>query len=147
MQVDVKPVQSPSDLKAFIDLPRQIYRDNAQWVPQLRSQQKMRLDRSRFPVFDYAEVEFFLARRNGDIVGRIAAIKNENHIIFHEERVGFFGFFECIQDQRVAERAVYSGRRLAEKPISQRDARAQQATRPTTNAGCSLTDSSSRRQS
>ena len=63
----------------------------------------MRLDRSRFPVFDYAEVEFFLARRNGDIVGRIAAIKNENHIIFHEERVGFFGFFECIQDQRVAD--------------------------------------------
>ena len=102
MQVDVKPIQSPSDLKAFIELPWQIYRNNAQWMPQLRSQLKERLSRSTSPVFDYAEVEFFLARQNGSVVGRIAAIKNENHIIFHDERVGFFGFFECIQDQPVA---------------------------------------------
>ena len=69
----------------------------------MRSQLKERLNRSMSPVFDYAEVEFFLARQNGSVVGRIAAIKNENHIIFHDERVGFFGFFECVQDQRVAD--------------------------------------------
>ena len=103
MQVDVKPIRTPSDLKAFIELPWQIYRKNAQWVPQLRSQLKERLNRSTSPVFDYAEAEFFLARQNGIVVGRIAAIKNENHIIFHDERAGFFGFFECIQDQRVAD--------------------------------------------
>ena len=103
MQVDVKPIRTPSDLKAFIELPWQIYRNNAQWVPQLRSQLKERFSRSMCPVFDYAEAEFFLARQNGVVVGRIAAIKNENHIIFHDERVGFFGFFECIQDQRVAD--------------------------------------------
>ena len=103
MQVDVKPVQSSSDLKAFTDLPWQIYRGNAQWVPQLRGQLKTRFDRSSCPVFDYSEAEFFLARQNGNAVGRIAAIKNENHIIFHEERVGFFGFFECVQNQRVAD--------------------------------------------
>ena len=103
MQVDTKPVQTPSDLKAFSELPSQIYRNCAQWVPQLRGQLKERFSRSICPVFDYAEVEFFLARQNGVVVGRIAAIKNENHIIFHDERAGFFGFFECIQDQRVAD--------------------------------------------
>ena len=100
--IDVTPVQSPSDLKAFINLPWTIYRNDPHWVPPLRSDLKKRLDKSRYPFFDHAEVEFLIARRERRVVGRIAAIKNDAHIDFHEEQVGFFGFFESIEDPEVA---------------------------------------------
>ncbi len=100
--IDVTPVQSPADLKAFINLPWTIYRNDPHWVPPLRGDLKKRLDKSRYPFFDHAEVEFLIARREGRVVGRIAAIKNDAHTDFHEEQVGFFGFFECIDDQEVA---------------------------------------------
>ena len=100
--IDVTRVQSPADLKAFINLPWTIYRNDPHWVPPLRGDLKKRLDKSRYPFFDHAEVEFLIARREGRVVGRIAAIKNDAHTDFHEEQVGFFGFFECIDDQEVA---------------------------------------------
>ena len=101
-EVDVTPVRSPTDLKAFINLPWTIYRNDSHWVPPLRSDLKKRLDKSRYPFFDHAEAEFLIARREGRVVGRIAAIKNDAHINFHEEQVGFFGFFESIKDPEVA---------------------------------------------
>ncbi len=103
MSIDVTPVQSKSDRKAFINLSWQIYRGDRNWVPPLRSDLKKRFDSTKYPFFDHAEVQFFLARRDGRPAGRIAAIKNDAHIDFHEEPVGFFGFFECIQDREVAE--------------------------------------------
>ena len=101
-EVDVTPVRSPTDLKAFINLLWTIYRNDSHWVPPLRSDLKKRLDKSRYPFFDHAEAEFLIARREGRVVGRIAAIKNDAHINFHEEQVGFFGFFESIEDPEVA---------------------------------------------
>jgi GNAT superfamily N-acetyltransferase len=61
------------------------------------------LSRSRNPFFDHAEAEYFLAERDGAVVGRIAAISNRLHNETHGDRVGFFGFFECIDDQEVAD--------------------------------------------
>ena len=101
-EIDVTPVQSPADLKAFINLPWAIYRNNPHWVPPLRRDLKKRLDKSRYPFFDHGEAEFLIARREGRVVGRIVAIKNDAHIDFHEEQVGFFGFFESIEDPEVA---------------------------------------------
>lgn len=54
------------------------------------------------PFFEHAQAEYFLARRDGRIVGRIAAIKNDAHTKEHGDRVGFYGFFECIHDASVA---------------------------------------------
>ncbi|MBI1806719.1 MAG: GNAT family N-acetyltransferase [Ignavibacteria bacterium] len=61
------------------------------------------MDKQKNPFYRHAEAEFFLARRNGEIVGRIGAIINHNHNKEHRENVGFFGFFECINDQVVAD--------------------------------------------
>jgi GNAT superfamily N-acetyltransferase len=60
------------------------------------------LSRTKNPFFEHAEAEYFLAEREGMVVGRIAAISNRLHNQTHGDRVGFFGFFECIEDQEVA---------------------------------------------
>jgi GNAT superfamily N-acetyltransferase len=61
------------------------------------------LDRRKNPFFKRAEAEYFLALRNGEVAGRIAAIHNRAHNEFHEDTVGFFGFFDSVDDQAVAE--------------------------------------------
>jgi GNAT superfamily N-acetyltransferase len=60
------------------------------------------LDRKKHPFYANADAEFFLARREGKVVGRVAAIINRNHNKFHDENAGFFGFFECVEDVEVA---------------------------------------------
>jgi GNAT superfamily N-acetyltransferase len=61
------------------------------------------LSRSKNPYFEHGEAEYFIAERNGETVGRIAAISNRLHNETHGDRVGFFGFFESIDDQAVAD--------------------------------------------
>lgn len=71
------------------------------WIPPLRRDQRVLLDRSRHPFHEHAQVEYFLARRNGETLGRIAAIENFAHNIHHHEKVGFFGFLEAVNDGAV----------------------------------------------
>jgi GNAT superfamily N-acetyltransferase len=63
------------------------------------------LSREKNPFFTHSEAEHFLAvrRKGGKVVGRIAAIHNKRHNEFHDESIGFFGFFECVNDQAVAD--------------------------------------------
>jgi len=61
------------------------------------------LSREKNPFFEHAEAEYFLAERGAEVVGRIAAISNRLHNETHGDRVGFFGFFECVDDQAVAD--------------------------------------------
>jgi GNAT superfamily N-acetyltransferase len=63
----------------------------------------MLLSRAKNPFFEHAEAEYFIAERDREVVGRIAAISNRLHNETHGDRVGFFGFFESIEDQRVAD--------------------------------------------
>ena len=100
--VAVRPVRGRAELKRFLHLPWRIYADDSVWVPPLLHDLKSVLDRGRHPFHRHAEVEYFLAWRGGDVVGRIAAIVNHRHNEFHEERLGHFGFFECIDDAEVA---------------------------------------------
>jgi hypothetical protein len=64
------------------------------------------LDRAKNPFFEHATAEYFVAERGGEVVGRIAAIHNRLHNQIHEDKVGFFGFFECVDDQKVANRLL-----------------------------------------
>ena len=101
-QVIVTPVKNGSDLRRFIRLPWGIYREDPFWIPPLIGDMKKLLDTSRHPFFAHSTAEFFLAFRNGECVGRIAAILNNNHNNFHNERTAFFGFFESINNKAVA---------------------------------------------
>jgi GNAT superfamily N-acetyltransferase len=63
----------------------------------------MLLSRTENPFFEHGEAEYFTAERGGEVVGRIAAISNRLHNETHGDRVGFFGFFECVDEQSVAD--------------------------------------------
>jgi hypothetical protein len=101
-EITVKPVTTKSELNQFIKFPWKIYKDDKHWVPPLLMEQKTLLDKQKNPFFKAAAAEYFLAFRNGETVGRIAAIKNDIHLKTHNDSAGQFGFFECINDQQVA---------------------------------------------
>ena len=102
--VEVIPVSSRRERRAFIELPFRLYRDDPLWVPPLRRDVAERIDPARHPFYDHAAIALFLARerRRGRIVGRIAAIDNARHLAYHADGVGFFGFFECERDPGAA---------------------------------------------
>lgn len=97
----IKTVKSKFDLMRFIKFQWEIYKDNPYWVPPLIMDRKKLLSKKN-PFFQHGEADYFLAYKDGKIVGRIAAIKNDLHNKYHNDKVGFFGFFESIDDQEVA---------------------------------------------
>jgi hypothetical protein len=101
-QIEVVPVTDGKAWRAFIRLPWTIYRNDPYWVPPLIIDMKKLLDKRRNPFFLHSTADLFLARRNGEWVGRIAAILNNNHNRFHNEKTAFFGFYESIDDADVA---------------------------------------------
>ena len=102
--LEVVPVQSKADLDAFMKLPWAIpaYRQDPNWVPPLLGELKKVLDKKKHPFHQHAESAYFIARKNGEVVGRITAQINYLSNEFHDESVGHFGFFECIDDADVA---------------------------------------------
>jgi GNAT superfamily N-acetyltransferase len=100
--VDLIALQ-PNDTKAFIRFPWQVYAHDHQWVPPLHIERKMFLNPRKNPFFQHAQVQLFLARRQGQAVGRIAAVVNAVHDEYHNERAGFFGLFECLPEAGVAQ--------------------------------------------
>jgi len=106
-EVEVVAVDGKKALKEFVELPYSLHHDDPFWVPPLRIAVKELLDRGKHPYYANAEVEFFLARQEGRVVGRIAAILDRAHNRVHEEEAGFFGFYESVNDIAVA-RALLS---------------------------------------
>ena len=109
MTLEIVPVASRRDLRRFVGFPWQLYneRDHPNWVPPLRVAVYDALDERKNPFYRAAARALFLAVRDGTVVGRIAAIENRAHNEFHQDRVGFWGFFECVDDQAVAD-ALFS---------------------------------------
>jgi GNAT superfamily N-acetyltransferase len=103
MPIDIVPVESSRDRRRFIGLPWSIYNkaEHPQWVPPLRIAVADALSKKN-PFYKTADRQLFLALRDGKPVGRIAAIENRAHNAFHDDSVGFFGFFECRDDQEAA---------------------------------------------
>jgi GNAT superfamily N-acetyltransferase len=100
--VEVRPVRSRSELRAFIRLPWRIYNGVANWVPPLLSERKRHLDKRRNPFFEHAEAEYFLAWRGQEPVGRITAQVDDRLNEFQGNRWGLFGFFESERDAATA---------------------------------------------
>jgi GNAT superfamily N-acetyltransferase len=89
--------------KDFLRVPYRVYEGDPNWVAPLLRDVKAMFNRDKHPFHQHSEVEPFVAYRDGAAVGRIVAIHNRNHVEFHEEPVGFFGFFECEDSQETAD--------------------------------------------
>ncbi|MEY4566849.1 MAG: hypothetical protein RLY14_1819, partial [Planctomycetota bacterium] len=101
-QIEITPVQNRKDRRDFMELLWQLYKNDPNWIPPLRRNQEELVGFHKHPFYDDAEVQTFLARKEGKVVGRIAAIINHGHNRRFEEKRGFFGFFESIDDPAVA---------------------------------------------
>jgi GNAT superfamily N-acetyltransferase len=100
--VRIRSIVTRRDQERFIKFLWKIYEKEPHWVPPLLMDRRKLMDKKKNPFYQHADAEFFLAERDGQLVGRIAAIVNHNHNKEHSENIGFFGFFECINDQSVA---------------------------------------------
>jgi GNAT superfamily N-acetyltransferase len=89
-------------LKKFIKFPWNIYRNDPNWVPPLIFDQLRFFTPGKNPYLSHSKAQLFMAFRGEEPVGRISAHENNQHSRIHKDGAGFFGFFECINDQTVA---------------------------------------------
>lgn len=114
-KITIKTAHSKAEKKAFMMLPFEIYKNNRYWVPPLLMDMRHMFGISTLadralgtkgthPFYEYGQMKLYMAYINGKAVGRIAAINNPRYNKYHPEEggTGFFGFFECINDQQVA---------------------------------------------
>jgi GNAT superfamily N-acetyltransferase len=104
--VEIRRVEGKGDRKQFLDLPYRLYSTEKRWVPPLRMERKEHIDPAKNPFFQHADVQFFLALRDGRVVGRISAHVDRNFNEFQGNDWGLFGFFECEDHPEVARALV-----------------------------------------
>src|SRR5438045_881759 len=91
--------------RQFIELPYRLYRGDRCFVPPLRRERRELFSTTRHPFFAHADAAFFLARRDGRVVGRIEAVINHRYTALHERTTGFFGAYEC-ENERASSDAL-----------------------------------------
>lgn len=97
-------------LKSFIDFPHDLYAGDPNYVPELFMAQRDLLSPAKHPFFKHSEMQLFMAFQDGKAVGRIAAILNNNNNKFNNTTDGFFGFFDCIDNQEIANQLLDTAR-------------------------------------
>ena len=99
--VSIRPVRSKRELKRFVKVPFGLHRDHPQWVAPLIFERMEFLDREKNPYFEHAEVEYFIAERDGEPVGRISVQVDHRWDEFQGGNDAMFGFFESADDPEV----------------------------------------------
>jgi hypothetical protein len=103
MSIEITEHQPGEDLDDFVQVAYEIYRTDPAWVAPLQMEVRERLSPSKNPFFEHAECALFTARKDGKLVGRISAQIDHEHLRAHGDSAGFFGFFDTIDDQEVAD--------------------------------------------
>ena len=101
--ISITKVESKAERDAFIRFQWEIYRGNPAWVPPLLMERRDFLNPKKNPFFKHGDVELYLARREGKIVGRIAAIEDKNYNKFHGVKLCTWGLWEQIDDPAVTD--------------------------------------------
>ncbi len=100
--ITVRPLPA-GRARPLIDFPYKLYADNPYWIGMLRRDVAHTLSPRKNPFFEHGEIQPFVATNGrGEVVGTIAAIVNGMHLKKYDDGVGFFGFFECVEDYGVA---------------------------------------------
>ena len=107
----LRRVGQDADLNAFIAVPHVTQGHDPHWIAPLPLLEKPRLTPGKNPWFEHGEAALWIAERDGKVVGRISAQVDQSHLALYNDATGFFGFFESVDDQVVADAlfAVASG--------------------------------------
>ena len=97
----VRPATTAEDMRVFVRFPWRVYADDSHWVPPLLLERKRFFDTRHNPFFKHADAAYFLAERDGEVRGTIAACVDHDLNRFHEKPLGLFGFFEVLDDYDV----------------------------------------------
>jgi GNAT superfamily N-acetyltransferase len=103
ISIEKVDLSSKKAVNEFVEFPFKIYRNIPQWVPPILSDIKLMLNPKKHPFYEHSEGEFFVARMNGEMVGRIGALENKPFNEYHDTRQAQFYLFECVDDQEVAD--------------------------------------------
>jgi len=104
--IEIRKIESRIELKAFVKFPFQLYRDNPYWVPPIIKEELEMLDKEVNPVFQNAIAHYFLAYKEGQIVGRIAAFINWIEVKELKKNKVRFGWFDAVDDLQVTEKLM-----------------------------------------
>lgn len=102
MPIRIEEAESPGQLAEFVNLPFSIHKGHPLWVPALKKQERDLLTPGRHPFWESARRKLFLARRDRQVIGRVAAIVDEKYNDYASQKCGAFGFFECVNDREAA---------------------------------------------
>jgi len=102
ISIEKVDLSSKKAVNEFVEFPFKIYQNIPQWVPPILSDIKLMLNPKKHPFYEHSEGEFFVARMNGEMVGRIGALENKPFNEYHDTRQAQFYLFECVDDQEVA---------------------------------------------
>ncbi|MCP5382214.1 MAG: hypothetical protein H6912_07575 [Kordiimonadaceae bacterium] len=101
--IEIKEAKTKEDRKVFVKLLWDIYADEPNWVPPLIMERLDAIDEKKNPFFEHAEVKLWIAYKDGKPVGRISAQIDELVPQYHNIKTGHYGYFDCIDDQDVAD--------------------------------------------
>ncbi len=104
--ITVKEIYSKKHLKIFVKFPFKLYKDSKYWVPPIISQEVKTFDKKENPVFNDADARYFLAYKNNEIVGRVAAIINWLEVKNQNQKKMRFGWFDFIDDFDVSKALI-----------------------------------------
>jgi ribosomal protein S18 acetylase RimI-like enzyme len=99
--IQIKEISSVQDRNAFVEFPFTLYKDHPYWVGELKAETMHLLDEKN-PFWQHAKRALFMAYEGATPVGRIMALINRAHNEHHKENIGFFGFFDCINDTEIS---------------------------------------------
>jgi len=91
-----------AQIRRFIKVPFRLYKQHPQWVPPIRSDVALMLNRKKHPFYEHSTADFFIAVRGGKDIGRIAALENCNYNKHHDVRTAQFYLFDCEDDSEAA---------------------------------------------
>lgn len=98
----IQAIATRPDLKRFIDFPYQLHRHTPHWIPPLKFDQKNIFNPKKNSVLQHCDYQFFLLFDDENLIGRIAVYVNHVANAYWQEKIGFFGHYECIDDQNAA---------------------------------------------
>ncbi len=102
ISIDKIDTSSKAQVERFVQLPFHLYQPDSQWVPPLLLDAVAQLDRKKHPFYEHSEADFFIAKKDGKDVGRIAVLENRRSNEYHHKQVAQFYLFECENDPEAA---------------------------------------------